>query len=205
MTRKLSLALAAAATLTAGAALAQMPPPKVLTDPKAAPAGAYKLDPRHASATVKVAHMGLSHYAMRFDTLSGDFTYDPAHPSATKVHIAIDPKSIDTGDTAFNKEIYEQFLDSDKFAAITFDSTKITEGKDGHGTVEGILDFHGVKKPVTLHVIYRGFVAMPAMKQERMGFSGETTFKRSDFGASKYVPLVGDEVTVLIEVEFSKQ
>ena len=60
-----------------------------------------------------------------------------------------------------------------------------------------------MQKPVTLHVTYRGFVEM--MKQQRMGFSGETTFKRSDFGAVSYIPVVGDEVTVLIEVEFAKQ
>jgi polyisoprenoid-binding protein YceI len=204
LNRRLAFA-ALAATLIAGPALAQMAPPKVLTDPKAAPAGVYKLDPKHASATIKVAHMGLSRYTMHFAALSGEFNYDPAHPTATKVHIAIDPNSIETGDAAFNKEIAEQFLDTGKFPTLTFDSTKITEGKDGHGVVDGVLDFHGVKKPVVLHVAYRGFVAMPAMKQERMGFSGETIFKRSEFGASKYVPLVGDEVELLIEVEFAKQ
>ncbi|MDP9104090.1 MAG: YceI family protein [Pseudomonadota bacterium] len=201
LNRRLAFA-ALAATLIAGPALAQGAP-KVVTDPKAAPAGVYKLDPKHASATIKVAHMGLSRYTMHFAALSGEFNYDPAHPTATKVHIAIDPNSIETGDAAFNKEIAEQFLDTGKFATLTFDSTKITEAKDGHGVVDGVLDFHGVKKPVALHVTYRGYVE--AMGQKRMGFSGETTFKRSEFGASKYVPLVGDEVELLIEVEFAKQ
>jgi polyisoprenoid-binding protein YceI len=42
------------------------------------------------------------------------------------------------------------------------------------------------------------------MHEQRMGFSGVTTIKRSDFGVTKYVPLVGDDVTVLIETEFTK-
>jgi polyisoprenoid-binding protein YceI len=180
-----------------------MPAPKVMLDPKDAPAGDYKLDPRHASAIVKLAHMGLSHYAMRFDTIAGEYVFDPAHPSASKISVTIDPKSIDTNDAKFNQEIYEKFLDADKFPTITFTSTKIIPGAGGKGVVEGVLNFHGVEKPVTLHVTYRGYVEM--MKQQRMGFSGETTFKRSDFGASSYIPVVGDEVTVLIEVEFVKQ
>jgi hypothetical protein len=36
----------------------------------------------------------------------------------------------------------------------------------------------------------------------RVGFSGETSFKCSSFGVNAYVPLEGDEVKVLIEVEF---
>ena len=64
------LALLGGPLLGASAALAQMPAPHVITDPHGAPAGVYKLDPAHASATVKLAHMGLSHYTMRFDTVS---------------------------------------------------------------------------------------------------------------------------------------
>ena len=201
---RLAAAAGAIALLSVPAQAQQMPAMKMVADPKAAPAGTYKLDPKHASATIKLSHMGLSHYTMRFDTISGGFGYDPAHPAASKVHIAIDPKSIDTGDAAFNKEIAEQFLEVGKFPTLTFDSTRITMGRDGHGAVEGVLDFHGVKKPVTLNVTYRGFVSMPAMKQERMGFSGETTFRRSDFGASRGVPMVGDDVAIQIEVEFNK-
>jgi polyisoprenoid-binding protein YceI len=195
--------LGGVALLGAPAAFAQMPAPNVLKDPKAAPAGLYKLDPRHASATVKLAHMGLSHYTMRFDTIAGSYSYDPAHPAATLVSVTIDPKSVDTGDPKFNEEISDKFLDAGKYPAITFTSTKILPGAGDRGDVVGVLDFHGVQKPVTLHVAYRGFVEM--MKQQRMGFSGEATFKRSDFGVSSYIPVVGDEITLLVEVEFVKQ
>ncbi len=201
--RRLAAFAAGIALLGGSAAFAQMPAPNVLKDPKAAPAGVYKLDPRHASATVKLAHMGLSHYTMRFDTIAGSYTYDPTHPTATQISVTIDPKSVDTADPKFNEEIADKFLDAGKFPTITFTSTRIIQGAGDRGEVEGVLDFHGVKKPVTLHVTYRGFVEM--MKQQRMGFSGEAMFKRSDFGATSYIPVVGDEITLLVEVEFVKQ
>lgn len=201
--RRLAIATLGLALLGGPAAVAQMPAPQVIADPHKAAAGVYKLDPAHASATVKLAHMGLSRYTLRFDTLSGEYAYDPARPEATKVSIAIDPRSVDTHDPKFNEEIADKFLDAGQFPTIAFTSTRIVPGTDGRGEVEGVLNFHGVQKPVVLHTTYRGFVAM--MGQQRMGFSAETHFKRSEFGASAYVPMVGDDITVLVEVEFVKQ
>ena len=191
----------AASLAFAPAAFAQMGPPAM--DPAAAAPGPYKLDKHHASVTLKVTHMGLSHYTMRFDTIDGGYSYDPAHPGASKIDIAIDPTSVDTDDSAFNKEIADQFLEAGKYPALTFTSTKIVPGTDGHGKVYGDLTFHGVTKPVTLEVTYNGSL-VGMMKEHRMGFSGHTVVKRSDFGVTKYVPLVSDDVTVLIEAEFVK-
>lgn len=166
-------------------------------DPKAAAAGEYKLDPHHTSVTAKLAHMDLSRYTLRFDSVSGGFSFDPNRATATKLSIAIDPTSVSTGDPTFDKRIAQKYFESDKYPTIAFtaSSVKIV----GETTVvDGVLDFHGVKKPLSLKVIYRGFV------QPRMGFSGEATFKRSDFGVGEWVPLEADEVTILVETEFVK-
>ena len=196
-------AVAAAVVSIAPAVSAQgMPALHVITDPAQAPAGDYALDTHHASVTLKLAHMGLSHYTMHFTKLTGGYTYNPAHPDATKVSLSIDPNSIQTDDPAFNTEIAEKFLETAKYPTLTFVSTGITR-TGNHGKMTGDLTFHGVTKPVTLNVDYRGFVAM--MGQQHMGFSAETTIKRTDFGAGAYVPIVGDDVTVLVEVEFVKK
>lgn len=170
-------------------------------DPKAAAAGEYKLDPHHASVVAKLAHMDLSRYTLRFDDIKGRFSYDPANPTGTSIEITIDPNSVDTGDQAFDKRIAGKYFEAAKYPAITFTSTAIKPAGD-HGKVEGILDFHGVKKPVVLDIIYRGFTGQDT--QGRMGFSGEFTFKRSEFGVGIWVPLEADDVTILIETEFVK-
>src|SRR5258705_7580936 len=104
MIRTAALALALTVGLS-GAALAN----PSTTDPAKGPAGSYVLDKRHASLTVKIVHMGFSHYTMRFNGLDGGFTYDPANWVATKATITVDPKSIDTNDAAFNKQITGYF------------------------------------------------------------------------------------------------
>lgn len=193
----MTAALALAAPLTASAQMAPSP------DFTKAPAGTYTLDKGHASVTLKLSHMGLSYYTMRFDKIDASYAYDPANPTASKVTVTIDPKSIDTDNAAFNAEIADQFLDAAKYPAISFVSTAVKPGTGGRGVVEGNLTFHGVTKPVTLDVNFNG-VGQGMRKETRMGFSAMTTIKRSDFGANKYVPLVGDNVTVLVETEFTK-
>jgi len=178
-------------------AAAQYKSLNVSKDPKVVVAGEYKLDPHHTSVVAKLAHMGLSHYTLRFDAVSGQFAFDPHHAAASDVEIAIDPKSVDTGDQAFDKKIANKFFETDKYPAIAFNSATVKITGD-HIVVDGILDFHGVKKPVVLNVTYRGFA------QSRMAFSGEATFKRSEFGVGEWIPLEADEVTILVEAEFVK-
>ena len=174
-------------------------------DPAKVPAGGYALDKRHASLTVRIVHMGFSHYTMRFNGLDGSFTYDPANWQATKATFTVDPKSVDTNDAAFNKQIAGYF-EADKYPTISFVSTNI-QGQDGKGTMTGDLTFHGVTKPVTLDVTFAGAGHGIAPIGTRLGFSGSTQIKRSDFGLSNFVlnQFTGDDVDVIFEVEFEKQ
>jgi polyisoprenoid-binding protein YceI len=179
------------------AAVVQYKSLNLTKDLRAIEAGEYKLDPHHTSVIAKIAHMDLSHYTLRFDSVSGGFAFDPSRATASNVDISIDPQSIDTGDQGFDKKIAKRYFQIDQYPHITFTSSavKIT----GANTyVSGVLDFHGVKRPMILNVVYRGFA------DGRMGFSGEATFMRSEFGVGQWVPLEADEVTLLIETEFVK-
>jgi polyisoprenoid-binding protein YceI len=174
-------------------------------DPAKTPAGNYELDPRHAGLVVKVAHMGgFSRYTMRFNVLSGGFSYDPANWQATKVNISIDPKSIDSEIPTFNKEI-AGFFEPDKYPAITFTSTAVNAGPDGRGTVTGDLTLHGVTKPVTLDATFNGSGPGMMGAGTRMGFSGVGRIKRSDFGVNNVRQFAGDDVDLSFEIEFVKK
>jgi polyisoprenoid-binding protein YceI len=176
------------------------------TDPTKVPAGAYVLDKRHASLTAKIVHMGFSHYTLRLNSLDGSFTYDPANWQQTKLTFTADPKSVDTNDPAFNRQI-AGYLDADKFPAITFVSTAVAGGDDGKGTVTGDLTLHGVTKPVTLDVTFDGAGHGITPLGTRLGFSGSARIKRSDFGVSSVIlnQFTGDDVDVIFEVEFEKK
>jgi len=200
MPRRVLFALAV--TLLASGAAAADPRTR---DPAKVPAGSYELDPRHASLLVKVPHMGgFSRYTMRFRTLSGAFTYDPANWQATKVAITVDPKSIDTEDSIFNKTVAGYF-EPEKYPIITFSSNSLTTGEDGKGQLAGELTLHGVTKPVTLDVEFNGVGPGLLGAGTRMGFSGVGRIKRSEFGVTGGRPFAGDEVDLAFEVEFVKK
>ena len=195
--------VAAALVLTLGLAGAAFAAPST-TDPAKVPAGSYVIDKQHASLTVKIVHMGFSHYTLRFNGLDGSFTYDPANWTATKATITVDAKSIDTHDNAFDKQIAGYF-EADKYPTITFVSTGLTGGADGKGTVTGDLTFHGVTKPVTLDVTFDGAGHGITPIGTRLGFSGSTRIKRSEFGVSNMLQYASDDVDVIFEVEFEKK
>jgi polyisoprenoid-binding protein YceI len=186
----------------AGAALAN----PISTDPSAAPKGDYVLDKRHASLLVKVPHMGgFSRFTMRFDRLDGGFAYDPATWTATRMTITVDPTSINTGLPDFDKTIAgSSYFDSARYPAITFVSSKV-EGANGKGTVSGDLTFHGVTRPVVLDVTFNGVGPGMLGAGTRMGFSGTTHIKRSDFGVTTMSQFAGDDLDLAFEVEFVKK
>jgi polyisoprenoid-binding protein YceI len=174
-------------------------------DPAEVPAGAYVLDKQHASLTVKILHMGFSHYTMRFNGLEGGFTYDPANWLSTQVTFSVDAKSIDTNNPAFNKQI-SSYFEADKYPSIRFAST-VVQGAGGKGTLTGNLTLHGVTKPVTLDLAFAGAGHGITPLGTRLGFSASTRIKRSDFGVSNFIldQFTGDDVEVIFEGEFERK
>lgn len=210
MSRLLASAALAVALFTAPAALAG--PGVASTKPADLPAGHYVIDKTHASIVGKIKHMGFSQYQFRFTKLDASFDYDPKAPQNAQIKVTIDPASIDTstgGDEfglKFNKELAgEGWLEADKFPTATFVSTKVEPGAGQTGKVFGDLTLHGVTKPVVLDVTFNGVGSGFVPGGVKTGFSATATIKRSDFGVSKYVPLIGDEVALSIEVEFDKK
>ncbi len=125
-----------------------------------------------------------------------------AEAKTGSVDIVIDMKSVNTGFDDFNGHLQgEDFLDTAKFPAATFKSTKVVFEGDKPKSIEGQLTIKGVTKPVTLSVT--GFQAMPhpITKKPALGANAFTTIKRTEFNAGKYAPYVGDEVRIDVAIE----
>jgi len=177
-----------------------------------APAGTYKLDPTHASVTWKVKHMGLSNYTARFTKIDATLNYDPANQANSKIEVTIDPKSIRTDYPFADKKDFDAELATGKdwfnageHKSITFKSTKVEVTGENKAKVTGDLTLLGQTKPVVLDVVLNAAIEHPMTKKPAVGFSATGTVKRSEFGMSKYIPMIGDEVQLLIETEFQAE
>jgi polyisoprenoid-binding protein YceI len=171
----------------------------------AAPAGDYLLDSRAASLVVDLPRVaGFRPPVLRLTKLEGRFHYDPANWEATNVTISADPRSIDASSGPVARTA-EMLFEPDKFPIIRFTSTSLSWVEHDRGEVVGDLTFHGVTNPVTLEVALQDFNRVPSATEVRLRFSGRGKVKRSEFGISEGLPLVGDTVDLVFEVDFVKQ
>jgi polyisoprenoid-binding protein YceI len=202
-----ALILLAALAVPATAQAPQMP--KVAPgapDAKRVTAGTYKVDSSHTQVLFAYTHLGFSEYTGMFVEPTGSLTLDPANPSAAKVDIAFPIAKVRTTVAALDAHLKTaDFFDAAKFPEGRFTSTRVV-AKGNTATIWGNLTLHGVTKPVVLSARFvgAGTMAMPGAKLN-IGFQATTTIKRSDFGISMAIPMVGDQVKLTINAAFAKE
>jgi polyisoprenoid-binding protein YceI len=154
----------------------------------------------HTFVRFSYDHLGFSTQESRFNKTTGTVSFDPAAKTGA-VDLVIDTKSVDTGSDLFNGHIQgAYFLDTAQYPTATFRSNSVKFDGDKPVSVTGDLTLKGVTKPVTLNITL--FKHAPnMMKQDGIGANATATIKRSDFHMTKYVPMVGDDVTLTIAIE----
>lgn len=166
----------------------------------AAPAG-YTIDPNHTFPVFEVDHLGFSTQRGRFNKTSGRITLDTAARQGT-VDVTIDAASIDMGFAKWNDNMRgENYFNTNAHPTITFKADRLTFDGERPVSAEGSLTMLGVTKPVTLTIKRFRCAPHPLNKRETCGADVVATLKRSEFGMTKYIPSVGDDVRLLIAVE----
>ncbi|QYE36331.1 YceI family protein [Polymorphobacter sp. PAMC 29334] len=175
------------------------------TSPASVKAGTYSVEPGHTQVTFSVSHFGFTEYSGVFSGASGSLRIDPASPAAAKLDVSMPVGTVQTTSAKLDGELKgDQWFDAAKFPTATFDSTKVTSEGPGRATIAGNLTLHGVTRPVILQAQFVGAGVNPLDKSETIGFSATGTIRRSEFGVTKYVPLVGDEVKLSIAGAFTR-
>jgi len=201
--------VATAALMLGVPALAQMTPPEMLKGagtPADVKAGTYKVEPNHTQVTFSVSHFGISPFAGTFSGASGSLQLDPAKPAATKLDVTIPIASVQTTSDVLTGELKSaDWFDAAKFPTATFRSTKVAQIGADAVQVDGMLTLHGVTKPVSFQAKLFGAATNPMSKKASIGFLGRMVIHRSEFGVTKYVPVVSDETVLVINAAFELQ
>lgn len=169
-------------------------------------AAEYSVDKSHSRIGFQVRHL-LSKVSGEFKEFEGEFAFDPEKLGSAKVNMNIKAPSINTNEAKRDDHLRApDFLHTEKFPSIQFVGKKLTANGDKKYKLEGDFTLHGVTKPVTFDVEYLGSDKDPWGNQ-RAGFTATTVINRKDYGVqwNKVLEsgrlLVGDEVTVNIEIE----
>lgn len=166
----------------------------------------WQIDPAHANAQFKVLHLGISHVQGEFTKVTGTVQLDEGDITKSSVNAVIDMDSVDTRNENRDKDLKSPgFFDTAKYPTMTFQSTKITRQGDGRLQMTGNLTLHGVTRPVTFQVQGPTESIKDPWNNDRRGASATATIKRSDFGVTKDAGMVGDEVSIMLDVEMVKK
>lgn len=169
----------------------------------AAQTGTWQIDPNHTAAEFSVRHLGVSTVRGVFSKITGSANYDPADPSKDSLEATIDASTLDTRVEARNNDLRSpHFFDVQKYPTITFRSKSAKAAGAGKVAITGDLTMHGVTKEVVLDVDGpTPPIKNPMGKGQRMGANATTKITRQDFGITAAPGVVGDEVTITIDVE----
>ena len=162
--------------LAGGFAVAGFAAPAVAAD--------YVIDTKgaHASIEFEVSHLGFSFTTGRFNTFSGDFSYDKDAPEKATVNVDIKVDSIDSNHAERDKHLRSaDFLDVSKFPDAKFVSTGIKLTGDKSAEITGDFTLRGVTKPIVIDAEFVGEGKDP-WGGYRAGFKGTTSLPMKDYG-----------------------
>lgn len=167
--------------------------------------GAYTVESGHTQIGFSVLHFGFTYYSGQFSRVIGTLQLDARHPDASHLNVTIPVSSVSTTSTVLTEELKNnEWFDVAKYPDATFVSTQVRRTGADEALVTGNLTLHGVTHLEVLHVHFVGAGVNPMDKAYTVGFQAEATIHRSDFGVKKYVPYVGDDVTLTIAGAFEK-
>ena len=198
-----NLLLAAAVSLAAPALAQDMPPPGHQTVQVGS--GTYRVDSGHTQVLFTVMHMFTREYTGQFVQPTGSLKIDVGHEENDHVEIVFPIDTVSTTVAALDAHLKKpEFFDAAKFPDGRFVSTKVSITGTS-ATIAGNLTLKGVTKPVILAVHFVGAGNNPMTKKVNVGFRATTTIKRGDFGISYGIPLVSDEVKLVINAAFEAE
>ena len=168
--------------------------------PLASYAESYTIDAEHSVVRFSVSHFLFLTTHGSFSKTSGKITLNRADGNGS-VDIVIAADSINTDHAKRDENLRsENFFSTTKYPLMTYQSSAIQFINDTPAIVEGNLTLLGVNKPVMLTISSFKCGTDSADKQERCNATARTQIKRSDFGMTYALPLIGDVINLTFEV-----
>ncbi len=173
-------------------------------------ASTWKIETPHSEAEFSIRHLGVTNVRGSIRGVTGQVTWDAAHPENSHVEATMDATTVNTGEPKRDAKIKgDTFFNIAKYPQLSFRSTAVKRTGDGQLQIIGDLTLAGVTKSVTLAV------EGPAAPQPRgdgktvSGFSATGTLSRENFNFGQNdptlkPPIIGDEVKFTIDLEVSK-
>lgn len=167
----------------------------------------WQIDSAHSAVNLTVRHMVISKVRGRFTRWNAKLQLDTANLTRSAVEVDIEAASIETGVADRDNHLRSpDFLDVQKYPALTYRSRRVEAPSKDRLRVVGDLTIRNVTREVVLDVEYGGQGKDPWGNQ-RAGFTATASLNRKDFGLTWNEALetggvlVADRVDIEIELE----
>jgi polyisoprenoid-binding protein YceI len=172
--------------------------------------GTWAVDAAHTNVGFVARHLMVTKVRGHFTDVDGEVRIGET-PEDSSVEVRIGTASIDSGQPDRDAHLRSpDFLDVEKYPALTFKSTKVEVTGDTTLKLHGDLTVMDVTKPVVLDVDYEGQSQDPT-GGIRSGFSATTEIDREDWGLTWNVALetggflVSKKVKIELDVQLVQQ
>ncbi len=168
----------------------------------------WKADPVHSRVEFGVKHMVIAEVTGQFKEFEATATTSKPDFSDAVFNATLKTASISTDNAMRDNHLKsDDFLNAEKFPAITFKSTKVEKTGNDTYKISGDLTIRDVTKPVVLDATLNGVIKDP-MGNTRAGFTATTAINRFDYGVkwNKTIEagglIAGDIVKITLNLEF---
>ena len=169
----------------------------------------WRIDRSHSQAAFAVRHNVVSTVRGQLGAISGTIDYDGKDINSIKADVSIDVTRINTQNEGRDKHLRsDDFFNTEQFPNMTFKSRRVEPVSEGRFRLVGDLTIRDKTNEVVLEV--EG--PSPVVKGPRgvlTGATATTKISRKAFGVLwnnmiEMMPVVGDEVTITIDLELNR-
>jgi len=177
-----------------------------MTTATASLTGTYSVDASHSQIGFLARHAMVTKVRGQFNDFVGTGFFDIENPAASNLQVVIQAKSIDTRNADRDAHLRgNDFFDMDTYPEIKFVSTSFSKVDEETYSVTGDLTIKDVTKSITFNLEFTG-TAVDPWGNTRVGFEGQTTINRKDWGVNWNAALeaggvlVGEKITLEFEI-----
>ncbi len=163
-------------------------------------------DPAHSKLGFTVTHLGIADVPGYFGDYDVTIKASEEDFSDAQVELTVQTASIDTRVQQRNDHLKSaDFFNVETYPTMTFKSNGIKEVSDNTYELTGDLSLHGITKPVTVTMLYRGNIQNEMTSGAlKSGIQITGTIDRSEFdlGNGFPPPMISNEVQIKADGEF---
>jgi len=167
--------------------------------------GTWKVDKMHSRLQFSVTHLAVSTVEGNFKDFDVTITTTKPDFSDAKFTLTAKAASVNTGVDMRDDDLRsDHFFNAATDPDITFTGAVVATTNPGHYKLGGNLTIHGITKPVTMDLWYRGTITNPMSKAPDAGFQLTGVVNRSDYNIGSMYPeaMLSNEIAIKADGEF---